>query len=58
MTPKEKAFELYKNMFEITESQYESKKCALISVDELINYSDEWDDSDYWQEVKNEINKL
>jgi hypothetical protein len=36
MTPKEKALELYKNIFKITESQYESKQCALIAVDEII----------------------
>jgi hypothetical protein len=35
-----------------------AKQCALIAVDELIKYSDEWDDSYYWEEVKEEIEKL
>jgi hypothetical protein len=38
--------------------QNDAKKCALICVEELINYSKEWDDDDYWQAVKREIIKL
>ena len=61
MTPKEKAINLYKYMFQITESQYESKQCALIAVDEMINYLELNGFStqiEYWQEVKQEINNL
>jgi hypothetical protein len=35
-----------------------AKKYALIAVDELISYSDEWADSAYWKEVKTEIEAL
>ena len=35
-----------------------AKKSALIAVDELIEYSSQWDDDDYWQQVKTEIKKL
>lgn len=38
-----------------------SKQCALIAVDEILNTravrKDEWSD-DYWQQVKEEIEKL
>ena len=70
MTPKEKAIDLVRDMeFEIpyvhdpTEPQGDdiAKKCALIAVDELI-YSHSQDTTDnqfyYWQEVKQEIEKL
>jgi hypothetical protein len=61
MTPKEKAIELCEKMlngFQFTIDEYTAKQCALIAVDELINYSEEWDDDDFWQEVKQEIEKL
>jgi hypothetical protein len=35
----------------------EAKECALICVDELIEYTD-WQEVNYWQEVKEEIQKL
>jgi hypothetical protein len=72
MTPKEKAKELFDMMSKQTFSYQEyagayysveeigweaGKKCALIAVDELIkevNHSDVY----YWQEVKQEIEKL
>jgi len=69
MTPKEKAQELVDNFsnFTIQESwqskNYFAIECALIAVDEIIdsiiikNYSDA-DKYDYWNEVKQEIEKL
>ena len=70
MTPKEKAFELAHKfrLLEIrtSENSYimismeDAKQCALIAVDEIINAGkdvDEFADS-YWQEVKQEIEKL
>ena len=70
MTPKETAKKLYKDMFRITESQYESKQCALIAVDELIECTPSVDIypfncqeikprvREYWIKVKEEIEKL
>jgi hypothetical protein len=58
MTPKEKAEELYYRFTVHAPLHTDNKQCALIAVDELINYSDEWDDSEYWKEVKQEIEKL
>jgi len=70
MTPKEKAEELIQKMvdtYDITSDfVYDSsaKLCAWIAVDEILNtieYSsqaDELSKISYWQEVKNEINKL
>ena len=71
MTPKEKAIELVKKLFEFnhrvkwdsdndewTQNYYLAKQCALIAVDEIceIIYSDY--DLKYWQEVRQEIEKL
>ena len=69
MTPKEKAEELcgkYYNRLEHTLSiEYVgfdrdiAKQCALIAVDEVLSVI--WvylDDVDYWEEVKQEIEKL
>jgi len=48
-------------------ARYGAKQCALIAVDEIINECDQVTQSNdcaphynfhYWQEVKNEINKL
>jgi hypothetical protein len=73
MTPKEKAMELVEAMaFSCRECDYESKakQCALIAVEEIINSSPlepahpydyviaEREAMEFWQEVKNEINKL
>jgi hypothetical protein len=64
MTPQERAKELVLKYLRIDNNTKEwfnihiAKQCALIAVDELIKYSDEWDDSDYWEEVKQEIEKL
>ena len=64
MTPKEKANELV-DRFRLNVLDYENnglnsfkaKQCALIAVNEMIehcNYANKW----YWQEVKQEIEKL
>jgi len=57
MTPKDKAIELFDKMYMTGIDEYNSKICALIAVDEIIdsltikNYSDV-DDYQYWKEVK------
>jgi len=69
MTPKEKAFELAHKfrLLEIrtSENSYimismtDAKKCALVAVDEILNtllYG--YNLIEYWQEVKQEIEKL
>ena len=68
MTPKEKAKELTNSFYRIipldkmTIDYNLAKKCALISVDEIMNYMTPQTDSkeafDYWREVKQEIEKL
>ena len=68
-TPKEKAKELVDNMcnanygfiYELDKEPYNTaKQCALIAVDEIIATTQSvWFlDADYWQEVKQEIEKL
>jgi len=68
MTPKEKAIELVDKMYGVTD--YQAKQSALIAVDEIlknsVNYNaydgvdgnDIWSDNEYWQEVKQEIEKI
>ena len=68
MTPKDKAIELY-NKYKFVyiqnyTSKHEVKECALIAVDEIISIV-EWYDVrhisnqlKFWNEVKNEIDKL
>jgi hypothetical protein len=66
MTPKEKAIELVEKMFSLsTTNAFPAKQCALIEVDELYRIAlwslenDIEDDSkQYWNLVKQEINKL
>lgn len=71
MTPKKKAEELVESYYSTIMSflsdnmKWEnSKKCALITVDEILNVINEYTiepiifDIDYWQEVKKEIEKL
>ena len=70
MTPKEKAGELYNKMYDYSLFEEEAKRCALIAVDEIIDFMEADDfDSDtcywanhskmqYWQEVKQEIENL
>jgi hypothetical protein len=71
MTPKEKAIELADKFYQTTPNESlinqpiglkkeykaweQSKQCALIAVDELIESSLS---KAYWQEVKQEINQL
>ena len=66
MTPKEKAIELFEKMYykmqpdELGKDQESAKQCALIAVDEIL--SEYWSHNtkrrDWWQEVKQEIEKL
>jgi len=71
MTPEKKAEELVESYYSTIMSflsdnmKWEnSKKCALITVDEILNVVKEYTiepiifDINYWQEVKKEIEKL
>jgi hypothetical protein len=71
MTPKEKAKELYDKFLPYTYYHYRdqkieiynTKQCALIAVDEILNFrtflkSMPLEDIKYWQEVKQEIELL
>jgi hypothetical protein len=63
MTPKEKAEELverYDETLTYLESKSKAKQCALIAVDEIINSMTVATSVHlpYWQEVKQEIEKL
>lgn len=72
MTPKEKAKELFgkfamylrANLMYDEEANEDAKQCALIAVDEIINtiefssQVDELSKTNYWKEVKQEIEKL
>lgn len=66
MTPKEKALDLVEQFAYVLmhdEVYEDSIKCALISVDEVIDalHEHHWQNRliiDYWQEVKHEIEKL
>lgn len=73
MTPKEKAEELVLKYLRLQEEgslnwfhKILAKKCALIAVDEMINFfinlSNEgftfYSSIEYWQEIKTEIEKL
>ena len=57
MTPKEKALDLVEDMFSCPETGYNEHKieCALIEVDEILKLRV---NIPYWQEVKQEIEKL
>jgi hypothetical protein len=65
-TPKEKAKELVDKMWNIDEGYgsiglHEAKQCALIAVDEILSINSVDKDVelyDYWEEVKEEIEKL
>jgi len=60
MTPKEKAKELVEAMaFSCRECDYEAKakQCALIAVNEILEINP-YKARNYWQEVKQEIEKL
>jgi hypothetical protein len=57
MTPKEKALDLVEDMFSCPETGYNEHKieCALVAVDEILKLRM---NVPYWQEVKQEIEKL
>ena len=63
MTPKEKAEELVDKYYEFHNINYEcAKQCAIIAVDEILNFLEDdrcgfsW--KKYYTEVKTEIKKL
>ena len=62
MNAQDKAKELvekYDQTFKYLESKNKAKQCAIIAVDEILNldyFSEEG--REYWQEIKNEIEKL
>jgi hypothetical protein len=64
MTAKEKAIELFDIYESMTEINYIAKQCALVAVDEMIEQQKEqsdnmhWSCVNYWEEVKQEIEKL
>lgn len=68
MTPKEKAKDLidkfaridgYQDSIDLSKCEYE-KQCALITVNEMLNTigSEIFSEYKYWQEVKQEIEKI
>jgi hypothetical protein len=73
MTPKEKAKDLFNKFIEFAQdwdeldgyivNKYNAKQCALIAVNELIEQEQKYNNgsfypSNYWSEVKQEIDKL
>jgi hypothetical protein len=67
MTPKEKAESIFHQMYKIlwhtNADPIHCKECALIALDELIKQESRWNNgsfypSNYWTEVKEEIEKL
>ena len=63
MTPKEKAIDLVEDMHDAPEMGYNehAKQCALIAVDEILKICVDslgLTELDYWQDVKEEIEKL
>ena len=69
MKPQEKAQELINSFsphaknwdcfYDIPLDENHAKKCALIAVDEILSlFINECEDTKYWQEVKQELEKL
>jgi hypothetical protein len=64
MEAKEKAEELYVGFWSLTNNSRIAKQCALIAVDEIIKECEKFFEAIsenrklYWQEVKQEIEKL
>jgi len=64
MTPKEKAIELVEKFIDLQDENLKecdyrfSKLCALITVDEIIRDNASIYSQQYWNEVKQEIEKL
>jgi hypothetical protein len=67
MTPKEKADSIFQQMYKIlwhtNSDPIHCKQCAIVAVDELIEEQEKYNNgsfypSNYWNEVKQEIEKL
>lgn len=63
MTPKQKTYEIWQKMMnaDILVDSISAKQCALVAVDEIlsINSVDKDEDlSNYWEQVKQELEKL
>jgi hypothetical protein len=60
MTPKETAIEILDKYFQLVKTLKQQKKCALITINEVINHlnSDDISICQYWYEVKQEIEKI
>jgi len=60
MTPKEKAQELIEKHLSVYDIEPIAKKCALITVDEIISNRERIKGIDklYWQQVKNELQEI
>ena len=61
MNPKDKAFELYFKYYrDVLANSEKAKQCALIAVNEVLKelYPSDIKRCEYWQEVKQEIEKL
>ena len=60
MTPKEKAKDLFDKMFFSTRSieVEQSKQCALIAVDEILESIDNFEIQDFYSDVKQEIENI
>ena len=63
MSPKEKAVELYWKYYQLvadcSHPEEKAKECALIAVYEIVSlFITDCEDTRYWQEIKQEIEKL
>lgn len=58
MTPKEKAKELFDKFYDLPIIYAQAKDCALIAVDEILNEIVYYDQAEYWNKVKQEIQNL
>jgi hypothetical protein len=58
MTPKEKSEELYVGHWYLTNDSRIAKQCALIAVNEILGYIGADRGTEFWQEVKQEIEAL
>jgi hypothetical protein len=63
MTPQEKAYEIWQKMMnaDVLVDSISAKQCSLVAVDEILSINSVDKDehlSNYWEEVKKEIEKL
>jgi len=58
MTPKEKADEMYVGYWYLTNDSRIAKKCALIAVIEVLGHMGADRGTEFWQEVKTQIELL